>query len=45
MRALLCLNNWTKQGFVKHEYLKESAALPEVDGEAAEESDVDMMVL
>ena len=47
MRALLCLNNWTKQGYVKQEYFKEAAALPEVDSvdEAAEESDVDMMVL
>jgi hypothetical protein len=43
-RALLCLNNWSKQGFVKPEYLKEAATLPEVDGEAGEESDVDMVL-
>jgi hypothetical protein len=32
-RALLCLNNWSKQGFVKQEDLKETAGLPEVDDE------------
>jgi hypothetical protein len=33
-RALLCLNNWGKQGFVKQEDLKAAAVLPEVkDGE------------
>ena len=32
--ALLCLNNWGKQGFVKQEDLKAAAVLPEVkDGE------------
>ena len=43
-RALLCLNNWSKQGFVKQEYLMEAATLPEVDGEAGEESDVEMVL-
>jgi hypothetical protein len=41
---LLCLNNWSNQGFVKQEYLKEAAALPEEDDEAGEESDVEMVL-
>ncbi len=36
-RALLCLNNWSKQGFVKQEDLVEAAKLPEVDGVAGEQ--------
>jgi hypothetical protein len=36
-RALLCLNNWGKQGLVKHEDLQEAATLPEVDGEEGEQ--------
>jgi hypothetical protein len=33
-RALLWLNNWGKQGFIKQEDLKAAAVLPEVnDGE------------
>jgi len=37
MCALLCLNNWSKQGLVKHEDLQEVATLPEVDGEEGEQ--------
>jgi hypothetical protein len=37
MRALLCLNNWSKQGLVKQEDLTEAANLPEVDSEAGDE--------
>jgi len=44
-RALLCLNNWSKQGFVKQDDLKEAAVLPEVDGGAGEEKDDFGMVL
>jgi len=29
-RALICLNNWTKLGYVKEEYLKDASKLPEV---------------
>jgi hypothetical protein len=36
-RALLCLNNWSKQGLVKHGDLQEVATLPEVDGEEGEQ--------
>jgi hypothetical protein len=36
-RALLCLNNWSKQGLIKHEDLEEAATLPEVDGEEGEQ--------
>jgi hypothetical protein len=39
MHALLCLNNWSKQGFVK-----EAAALPKEDDEAEEESDIEMVL-
>ena len=44
-RALLCLNNWSKQGFVKQEDLKEAAILPEMDGGAGEKQDNFGMVL
>ena len=38
IRELLCLNNWSTQGLVKMEDLKEAATLPEVlDGEAEDE--------
>jgi hypothetical protein len=36
-RALLCLNNRSKQGLVKHGDLQEVATLPEVDGEEGEQ--------
>ena len=36
-RALLCLNNWSKQGLVMQEDLTEAAKLPEVDGVAGEQ--------
>ncbi len=43
IRALLCLNNWGKQGFVKQEDLKAAAVLPEVkDGE--QEDDFGMVL-
>jgi hypothetical protein len=41
MCALLCLNNWSQQGFVNKEHLQEAASLPEVDDE---ESDVEMVL-
>ena len=37
MCALLCLNNWSKHGLVKHGDLQEVATLPEVDGEEGEQ--------
>jgi hypothetical protein len=36
-KALLCLNNWSKQGLVKQDDLKEAATLPEVDDGAGED--------
>jgi len=36
-RALLCLNNWGKQGFIKQEDLKAAAVLPEVNDEEKED--------
>jgi hypothetical protein len=42
--ALLCLNNWGKQGFIKQEDLKVAAVLPGVnDGE--KEDDFGMVVV
>jgi len=43
--APLYLNNWSKQGFVKQEDLKEAAILPEMDGGAGEKQDNFGMVL
>ena len=37
-RTLLCLNNWSKQGLVKHEDIQEAATLPEVE-EGEQEGD------
>ena len=36
-RALLSLNNWSKQGLVKNEDLQEVATLPEVEDEKGEQ--------
>jgi hypothetical protein len=37
-RSLICLNNWTKLGYVKQEYLKDASKLPEV---VASETEMD----
>jgi hypothetical protein len=36
--SIICLNNWTKLGYVKQEYLKDASKLPEV---VASEMEVD----